>query len=67
MPKMKTRKATIKTQIKSGDKTKNHDHDIAPVSFNPTNNTVKSIAKCFIFYLFSLVSMLYISDADFPA
>ena len=51
MPKTKSKKTTIKIQIKSGDKTKIQDHDIIPAIFNPTNNTVKSIAKFFIFYL----------------
>jgi len=70
MPKMKRRKATIETQIKSGDKTKIHDHDIIPASLSPINNTVKSIGKCFMCYLVLIsvrVSALYISDGDAPA
>jgi hypothetical protein len=70
MPKMKRRKATIEIQIKSGDKTKTHDHDIIPASFSPINNTVKSIGRFFICYLVLIsvrVSALYTSDADAPA
>ena len=51
MHKITRKKAIIETKIKNGDKTKIHDHDITPAIFNPINNTVKSIAKLFIFYL----------------